>query len=67
MGEGVPQDDAQAHMWCKLAASRPTGEQRERAVNNRNRVADELTLDYLNEAQRLAREWDAAHPRIAEV
>ena len=62
-GEGVPQDYVQAHMWCNLAASRTTGVQRERAVENRDLAADELTPDALNEAQRLAREWDAAHPR----
>ena len=33
------------------------------AVNGRNRVADRMTTEDLNEAQRLAREWDAAHPR----
>ena len=62
-GEGVPQDYVQAHMWCNLAASRTTGVQRERAGENRDLAADELTPDALNEAQRLAREWDAAHPR----
>jgi hypothetical protein len=40
-----------------------TGEDRESAVEARDRIADELTPDDLSEAQRLAREWDAAHPR----
>ena len=62
-GAGVPQDYVQAHMWSNLAASRSTGEDRERAVRIRDRVAGELTPDDLAEAQRLAREWDAAHPR----
>ena len=62
-GRGVLQDDVQAHMWYNLAASRMTGEQRESAVENRDRAADQLTPAALNEAQRLAREWDAAHPR----
>ena len=62
-GTGVPQDDVQAHMWFNLAASRSTGELRDNIVSNRDRVADQLTPDGLNEAQRLAREWDAAHPR----
>jgi len=30
---------------------------------NRGQAADELTPAALNETQRLAREWDAAHPR----
>ena len=62
-GEGVPQDYVQAHMWFNLAASRRTGEDRELAVENRDIAADQLTPAALNEAQRLAREWDAAHPR----
>jgi TPR repeat protein len=62
-GDGVPQDYVQAHMWSNLAASRMTGEDRERAVENRDRAADQLTPAALNEAQRLARDWDAAHPR----
>jgi TPR repeat protein len=62
-GQGVPQDDVQAHMWFNLAASRMTGEARENAVQGRDVAAALLTLDSLNEAQRLAREWDAAHPR----
>ena len=62
-GRGVPQDNVQAHMWFNLAASRMTGENRESAVRLRDRVAEELTPDDLSEAQRLAREWDAVHPR----
>jgi TPR repeat protein len=62
-GRGVPQDYVQAHMWFNLAASRMTGVVRELAVERRDLAADELTPDALNEAERLAREWDAAHPR----
>ena len=50
-------------MWFNIAASRATGELRENAVNNRDLTADQMTPDDLSEAQRLAREWDAAHPR----
>ena len=49
-------------MWLNLAASQ-TDEERENAVIGRDRVADRMTTEDLNEAQRLAREWDAAHPR----
>ena len=62
-GQGVPQDYIQAHMWFNLAASRSTGALRERAVRVRDSAEDQLTPDALNEAQRLAREWDAAHPQ----
>jgi len=50
-------------MWSNLAASRMTSEDRERAVENRDRAADQFTPAALNEAQRLARERAAAHPR----
>ena len=62
-GRGVPQDDVQAHMWFNLAASRSTGEDRETAVRNRDIVAGRMDPTQIAEAQRLAREWDAAHPR----
>ena len=61
-GQGVPQDYVQAHMWFNLAASRSTGEVREDAVERRDQIAYEMTPDQLAEAQRLARDWDAAHP-----
>lgn len=50
-------------MWLNLGASRETGKAREDAVENRNLAADQLTPDDFSEAQRLALEWDAAHPR----
>ena len=50
-------------MWFNLAASRRTGEDRETSVSVRDLIAEELTPDDLSKAQRLAREWDAAHPR----
>jgi TPR repeat protein len=59
-GEGVPEDDVQARMWFNLAALlRLTGEF---GVRNRDRVAGQMTPTQIAEAQRLAREWDAAHP-----
>jgi len=62
-GQGVPQDYVQAHMWYNLAASRTTGETRDSAVRGRGQVARLMTPTQITEAQRLAREWDAAHPR----
>ena len=61
--QGVPQAYVQAHTWFDLSASRRTGEDRELAVENRDLAAGKLTPAALNESQRLAREWDAAHPR----
>ena len=62
-GAGVPQDYAEAHMWANLAASRMTGERRDLSVKNRDITAAKMTAEQIAEAQRLAREWDAAHPR----
>jgi len=68
-GQNFPQDYVQAHMWHSLAAARstaeedPWGEMRERAVRERDRVAGQMTPTQIAEAQRLAHEWDAAHPR----
>ena len=53
----------QAHMWFNLAASRSAGESRQDAVQNRDRAAGLMNPTQLAEAQRLAREWAAAHPR----
>ncbi len=57
-GEGVSQDYVQAHMWFDLAASRfPPGEARDRAVKNRDTIAERMTPAQISEAQKLAREW----------
>ncbi len=57
-GQGVPQDYVQAHMWFILAASRfPPGEDRDKAVENRDIVAKRMTPAQISEAQKLAREW----------
>ena len=57
-GYGVPQDYVQAHMWFTLAAAQG----KENARQNRNIVAAKMTPSQIEEAQRLAREWLAAHP-----
>ena len=63
LGEGVQRDFVKAHMWANLAASQSSGESRERAVDNRDRLSESMTSAQITEAQRLAREWEAAHPR----
>ena len=62
-GEGVPQDYVQAHMWTNLAVAQSSGEDRDRRERNRDIIAAKMTAEQVVEAQRLAREWDAAHPR----
>ena len=56
-GEGVPQDYIQAHMWYNLSASNRTGDERDIAVSNRDRVAEKMPPEDISEAQRLASEW----------
>jgi hypothetical protein len=46
-----------------LAASRLTGDEREISVKARDGLVNVMTRDQLAEAQRLARDWAAAHPR----
>jgi uncharacterized protein len=57
-GLGVPQDYVQAHMWFNLAAA--IGD--EVAKKNRDAVSSKMTPAQIAEAQKLAREWLAAHP-----
>ena len=53
----------QAHLWYNLAASRMAGGRRQHAVDGRDRAAGQMNPAQISEARRLAREWDAAHPR----
>ena len=64
-GKGVPQDDVQAYLWFTLASERSNDEARERAIKNRNSIYERLTADQRAESQRLAQEWNKAHPRWA--
>ena len=56
-GLGVPQDFVEAHMWANLAALQLSGDDRDRAVRNRDTVAARMTAEQIAEAQRRAREW----------
>ena len=62
-GNGVPQDYVQAHMWYSLSASQSSEAEWANRAKNRDLTAQRMTPDQLAEAQRLAREWGAAHPR----
>ncbi len=49
---------AKAHMWFNLAASTfPPGEDRDKAVEDRDHVAKRMTPAQISEAEKLAREW----------
>ncbi len=62
-GRGVRQDNVAAYTWFSLAASAASGNFLDDYVNSRDRAAERLNPDQLAEAQRLAREWGAPHPR----
>ena len=44
-------------MWCNLAASRLTGDERQSGVELRDDLEKEMTREQIAEAQRLAREF----------
>jgi uncharacterized protein len=57
-GQEVPQDYVEAYMWLKLAASRSSGDLRQKSVDLRDFIAWTMTTQEIAEAQRrLAREW----------
>ncbi|MBN4048073.1 sel1 repeat family protein [bacterium AH-315-O15] len=59
-GQGVPQDDVEAHKWLSLAAASLTGDTQQGYADYRSTTAQRMTPAQLAEAQRLAREWQAA-------
>ena len=60
-GEGVPQDFLEAHKWYNLAASRAAEvDAQKKHAESRDEVARKMTSAQITEAQRLAREWQAA-------
>lgn len=58
LGDGVPKDYVQAHMWFNTAASRASdAEVRKEMAMFRDHVAAKMTPAQIAKAQRLAREW----------
>ena len=57
VGQGVPRDYVEAHMWFNLATTQLTGDRREDAVEARGNVSRRMTREQIAEAQRRAREW----------
>ena len=61
LGRGVSQDYVQSHTWYHLAAvNDATGK---KYAELRDKVAAHMTPVQITEAQKLAREWQAAHPK----
>ena len=54
----MPQDDVLAYMWWNLAAAQGN----EDAQEDKDRIEQQMTREQIAEAQRLSREWIAAHP-----
>ena len=59
-GRGVPRDFVEAHKWYHLAATRSTGQMGSAYAGQLDSIAVLLTPAQLAEAQRLAKEWQAA-------
>jgi TPR repeat protein len=54
-GRGVGQDLVRAHMWFNLAAAASTGNSRDTATENRERIAAKMTAEQIGSAQEMAR------------
>jgi TPR repeat protein len=59
-GKGVLQDDVEAHKWFNLASALGIKD----ATKERDTLNSRMTPRQIAEAQRLAREWKAKHPRL---
>ena len=59
-GRGVGQDAVQAHMWFNLSATEGS---EEKAPERRNEVAEGMPPTQISDAQPVARNSDATHPR----
>ncbi len=57
VGQGVPKDDVEAHMWLSLAAAKEDVIAR----ITRDKLAELMTPAEISKAQRLAREWLEEH------
>ncbi len=60
-GRGVPEDHVEALKWRSLAASRATDDrQKENYAVSRDALAERMSSAEIDQAQRLAKEWQAA-------
>ena len=58
-GQGVPQDFVRSYMWLNLAASQGNAD----AANARDLIAAGMVPQQIADAEKLASDWLAAHPR----
>jgi TPR repeat protein len=59
-GTGVPQDYVQAHKWFNISGSNGLEPGRE----NRELVAEKMTVEHIAQAQELARDWAEKHGAV---
>lgn len=56
-GKGLPHDDVQAEMWFTISADHAPANDRDTIVEMRDSVAKHLSAQQMEEARRLARDW----------
>lgn len=61
-GRGVPRDRVLAYMWFNIASGTGDRLMSEVSAERRDYISQQMTNAEIAEAQRLAREWMAAHP-----
>jgi TPR repeat protein len=59
-GDGVPQNDVEAHKWYSLTELRATGDEKKRRAKARDLVAERMPPAQLADAQQRASEWHEA-------
>jgi TPR repeat protein len=55
-GRGIDKDIVRAHMWFNIASA----EGSEEALENRRAIEESMTLEQIEQAQKLAKEWHAS-------
>lgn len=58
-GQGVAKDLIQAHMWLSLSASQSGDATGQNTLRIRDRLAEQMTPEQIQEAERLAQDWTA--------
>ena len=65
VGKSVERDLVRAYMWYTVVKMADAGEMTSGSSRTHlERITNKMSADQIAEAQRLAREWDEAHPRL---
>jgi uncharacterized protein len=65
LGQGVAQDEIEALKWLALAADTGIGEDRDKALRARSRLAERLTPVEVSWAASRVEDWSRAHPPVS--